>query len=62
MGWCVRHWSFEGLSLLMPLACAGTTYVVDDDGGTGADFMRIHAAVDAAYEGDSIEVRGRSYV
>lgn len=46
----------------MPLACAGTTYVVDDDGGTGADFMRIHAAVDAAYKGDSIEVRGRSYV
>ena len=52
--------------LAVLLACAGTaagaTYVVDDGSGAGADFMRIQATVDAASEGDSIEVWGRSYV
>lgn len=41
---------------------AGATWVVDDDGGAGVDYTTIQAAADAASAGDTIEVRGGSYV
>jgi len=48
-------------ALAMLRACAGTaagaTWIVDDSGGAGVDYMTIHAAVDAAGESDTIEVR-----
>ena len=42
-----------GVLAVLVLACAGTaagatTWVVDDDGGAGVDYMSIQAAVDAA--------------
>jgi pectin methylesterase-like acyl-CoA thioesterase len=53
-----------GVLAVLLLACvgaaAGATWVVDDNGG--ADFTSIQAAVDAAIDGDSIEVWGGSYV
>jgi len=53
-----------GVPAVLLLACAGTEaggrWVVDDDGG--ADFASIQAAVDAAGEGDTIEVQGGTYV
>ena len=52
-----------GVLVVLVLACAGAaagaTWVVDDDGG--ADFASIHAAVDAASAGDTIEVRSGTY-
>ena len=54
------------LAVLLVLACAGTaagaTWVVDDDGGAGVDYMTIQAAVNAAAAGDTIEVRSGTYV
>ena len=35
---------------------------MDDDGGAGVDYTTIQAAVDAASEGDTIEVRSGVYV
>ena len=52
--------------LAVLLACAGTaagaTWVVDDGGGAGVDYMTIQAAVDAASAGDTVEVRSGMYV
>jgi hypothetical protein len=42
-------------------AAAGATWVVDDDGGAGVDYMTIQAAVNAAAAGDTIEVRSGMY-
>ncbi len=39
------------------LACVRGRWVVDDDDG-GSDFASIQAAVDAAGDGDTIEMRG----
>jgi parallel beta-helix repeat protein len=55
-----------GVLAVLLLACAGTaagaTWVVDDDGGAGVDYTTIQAAVNAASDGDTIEVRGGTYV
>jgi hypothetical protein len=57
-----------GVLAVLLLACAGTaaggtTRVVDDDGGAGCVGVQIvAAAVDAAIDGDLIEVWGGSYV
>lgn len=35
---------------------------MDDCGGAGVDYTTIQAAVDAASDGDTIEVRGGTYI
>ncbi|MEA1865918.1 MAG: NosD domain-containing protein [Euryarchaeota archaeon] len=53
------------LVIVAVLACAGTaagaTWVVDDDGGAGVDYMTIQGAVDASSAGDTIEVASGTY-
>ncbi len=56
------------LAVLLVLACAcagaaagATTWVVDDDGGAGVDYLTIQAAVNAAAARDTIEVRSGRY-
>ncbi len=43
------------------VAAQNRLYVVDDDGGPGVDFTTIQAAIDAASDGDTIEVRAGHY-
>jgi len=43
------------------VGAAATTWYVDDDGGDGIDYMKIQQAVDAASEGDTVEVRSGAY-
>ncbi|MHC4944605.1 MAG: hypothetical protein ACYTG7_16425 [Planctomycetota bacterium] len=50
-----------GLLLFIPALTAGKTWIVDDDGGTGVDFMDIQPAIDAAADGDLILVRDGNY-
>ncbi|QDU66288.1 hypothetical protein [Engelhardtia mirabilis] len=45
----------------VPVAAAGTVWVVDDDGGSGVDFTELQAAVDAAGPGDVVLVRAGDY-
>ena len=53
------------VALVAALACVGAavgaTWVVDDSGGAGVDYTTIQAAVDAASDGDTIEVRSGIY-
>ncbi len=54
-----------GVLAVLVLACAGAaagaTWVVDADGGAGVNYTTIQAAVNAASDGDTIEVRGGRY-
>ena len=43
------------------VGAAATTWYVDDDGGAGIDFTEIQDAVNAAEDGDTIEVRSGTY-
>ncbi len=49
------------LFLLAPLGIAANTWVVDDDGGAGVDFLTVSAAVAAANHGDTVLVRDGFY-
>jgi acyl-[acyl carrier protein]--UDP-N-acetylglucosamine O-acyltransferase len=53
------RWCVLGGLCVGPTAATAATWVVDDSGG--ADFTSIQAAIDAAADGDRIEVRAGAY-
>jgi len=50
-----------GIHAAIPLLLLQTVWVVDDNGGPGVDFTDIQPAIDAAADGDVLDVRAGTY-
>lgn len=60
-----RYWlvfvCFAVTMLVLVETVSADTWYVDDDGGVGINFTKIQEAVDAAGDGDTIDVRSGTY-